>query len=117
MARLDVIAWHVTVLQAHQQQQLDCLTTHDLGIAWTVDTAAAHEYLEQKKKSKKGPLFHLKKKAMKVTGLMESNIIKDGVVVLLEINEYQHAYYVKQQEWQRLMNQSRQSVSDLPKRT
>ena len=54
---------------------------------------------------------------MKVTGLMESNIIKDGVVVLLEINEYQHAYYVKQQEWQRLMNQSRQSVSDLPKRT
>ena len=48
---LDVIIWHLRVLQAqqhHQQeQQLDCLATHDLCIAWTDDTAAAHDKLHR----------------------------------------------------------------------
>ncbi len=54
MAGLNVTAWHVSVSQAQQQhqQQLDCLATHDLCIAWTDDTAAAHD---------------------KITGLVESN--------------------------------------------
>jgi len=47
MARSDVIAWHWPVSQAQQQhqqqQQLDCLATHDLCKAWTDHTAAAHD--------------------------------------------------------------------------